>query len=283
MIIDRSISVEESESDKRRYIQQFGKERTGTNYLKVLLGQNFREIVLFDNRLGSKHAPYQSLGTWMESMGIAGRESFETTVQKSPYWRQRNRPSADPIERIHQPVSFGELAGLRDGIIPLHYVINIKSPYAFLVSVSRWRRNSVPVPRRLAEPPGPLALTPEEILAECQAFNLAYRSYLPLVDRGAAVIVRYEDLLQDARTVVGNLARRFGLSWRSSEFRDVRGICMPGEGLVSEPFYRDFYLRRRYLELLDDDHRSRLETTIDWRLMERYGYSKFSAENSASD
>ena len=47
------------------YIQQYGKERTGTNYLKALIARNFDDIVLFDNRLGSKHAPFKDVSTWL--------------------------------------------------------------------------------------------------------------------------------------------------------------------------------------------------------------------------
>jgi hypothetical protein len=37
---------------------------------------------------------------------------------------------------VHQPVSYEELLALRDGREMLHYVINIKDPYAFAVSAN---------------------------------------------------------------------------------------------------------------------------------------------------
>lgn len=199
----------------RRYIQQYGKERTGTSYLKALLGRNFTDFVLFDNRLGSKYEPYLTVEQWMSERGVVVRPAFESLLQEDKYWRARNVPNSDPFEWVHQPVSYEELLALRDGREMLHYVINIKDPYAFAVSANRWYRSGL---RMFHQPPSIERLDLGLVMNQCESFNCAYRSYWPLIEDGRAVLARSEDLLVDCRPTLREIQARFHLGTRDQSY-----------------------------------------------------------------
>ena len=253
----------------KTYIQQFGKQRTGTNYLKALLARNFTDIVLFDNRLGSKHKPFQPVAEWIRERGIDRLEAFHELLRSDSYWRKRNRATTDPFEWVHQPVTYQELLGLSGGACPLHYLISIKNPYAFAVSANRWFR---PGFRNFTEPPRAEFLDPLVIVPQCHEFNAAYASYLPLLESGRGLLVRYEELLTDACGILRRIQESFRLGAPAS-FEDVCQTVTPGSGVSQSPFYRLFYLEKQYMKALSSELLDLIDAAIDWDLMRRYGYS----------
>jgi hypothetical protein len=253
----------------RRYIQQYGKERTGTNYLKALLGRNFTDFVLFDNRLGSKHEPYRTAEQWMRERGVVDRQAFERLLQEDEYWRTRNVPTSDPFEWVHQPVSYEELLALCNGSATLHYVINIKDPYAYAVSVNRWNRSGL---RRFHQPPSTDPLDLSLVTSQCALFNCAYRSYRRLIEDGRAVLARYEDLLADCRPVLREIQERFHLEPAGSQLQDISETVAPSIGISQSPFYKSYYVTREYMRALPVAARQAIRGAIDWDLMSDYGY-----------
>jgi hypothetical protein len=252
-------------------LQQYGKERTGTNYTKALISRNFSNVVLFDNRLGSKHDPHVEVRDWMLRAGITSRAAFEKLLATDRYWRLRNVPNADPFEWVHQPVTYDELMALADGSTPLHYIINIKHPYAYVVSVNRWRRHGL---RGFQRPPAGLDLQPDAVRRECAAFNLAYRSYHTLIQAGRGLLIRYEDVLAGALPFVALMRDRFNLIPKHSELVDVSEIVAPDIGVSTLPFYKPYYLSRAYLADLNQEMISLIDSAIDWDLMQHFSYTK---------
>ncbi len=253
------------------YIQQYGKERTGTNYLKALLAKNFDNIVLFDNRLGSKHEPFRAVSRWLRENRIDSLEAFEHLLRTDPTWKTRNTPSTDPFRWVHQPVSYEELVDLGNGSIPLRYIVQIKNPFAWAVSISRFARQG---PGVSEQPLSVVPLNPLFITRQCLAFNAAYRSYWPLIESGRAELVRYEDLLEDAIPVLQLLGDRFCLSPRQEAFADVTTIVAPNTGVSTVPFDRSHYLDQDYRRALPAIARMAIARIIDWKLMRRYGYER---------
>jgi hypothetical protein len=253
------------------YIQQYGKERTGTNYLKALIARNFDDIVLFDNRLGSKHEPFKDVSTWLRENRIDSRQAYDRLLCTDRYWKARSVPSTDPFAWVHQPVSYEELLGLSDGSLPLRYVVQIKNPLAYAVSVNRFARTG---PGASGRPPSPVPLNPGLILKKCVEFNAAYRSYWPLIARGRAVLVRYEDLLEDAIRVLRRLQDQLGLTSKHAVLEDVTTVVAPNLGISTEPFYRSYYANEEYRLALPEVLRESIARVIDWELMQRYGYER---------
>ena len=253
------------------YIQQYGKERTGTNYLKALIARNFDDIVLFDNRLGSKHAPFKDVSTWLRENRIDSRRAFDDLLRADPCWKARSTPSTDPFRWVHQPVSYEELVGLGDGSLPLRYVVQVKNPFAYAVSVNRYARTG---PGDFERPPSTVPLNPGLILKKCVEFNAAYRSYWPLIACGRAVLVRYEDLLEDPIRILRRLRDQFGLAPKHAALEDVTTLVAPNVGISTEPFYRSCYLNEEYRLALPAVLRESIARLIDWELMYRYGYER---------
>ncbi|MGA2736735.1 MAG: hypothetical protein ABSG65_04715 [Bryobacteraceae bacterium] len=258
----------------RHYLQHYGKERTGTNYLKSLLAANFTDLVLFDNRLGSKHEAFREVRTWMEERGVRSASDFADLLRTDPYWKARNVPSDAPFERVHQPVTYEELRALCAGRLPLGYLVSIKDPYAYAVSINRWKKDGL---KRFQEPPHVVGADAELIRRHCLAFNAVYASYWPLIESGRGMLVRYEDLLGDAACTLGRIQRKFGLTARGNGFTDVEQTVAPTLGVSNSPFYRSFYRNREYLAALDAACLATVDQTINWELMRRYGYSSVSA------
>lgn len=254
----------------RRYLQQYGKERTATNYLKALLALNFNDIVLFDNRLGSKHGPFCEVRQWMEAHDIRTRADFEDLLHSDRYWKERNIPSSSEFEWVHQPVTYAELLALRDGRLPLGYLISIKDPYACAVSINRWKQGGL---KHFQTPPQDLVVNAELIRRYAVDFNSAYASYWELIANARGILVRYEDLLADAISVISGIRNRFHLATRKCGLRDIDTTVAPTYGISASPFYRSFYLKREYLASLSDECLAAIRETIDWELMGRYGYS----------
>lgn len=258
----------------RIFVQQYGKERTGTNYTKALLGRNFSSLVLFDNRLGSKHEQHREVLMWMESRGIKSRAAFDRLLKTDEYWRKRNILSDHPFEWVHQPVTYEELLALANRSTPLHYIINIKNPCAFAVSVSRWRKSGW---ERYQEPPGAVVLGAESVRKDCQLFNQVYASYVPLIDSGRGLLVRYEDLLVQALTIVRLIRDRFGLLPRYAELMDISEVVAPIVGVSDVPFYKSYYLNQEYLSELHPRMIDVIDSAIDWELMQYFGYRRLPA------
>lgn len=252
-----------------RYLQQYGKERTGTNVLKALLATNFVDFVLFDNRLGSKHEAFRDVRTWMEERGIRRRSDFDELLVTDKYWRLRNIPSEDLFEGVHKPVTYEELRGLRDGTLPLAYLISIKDPYAYAVSINRWVRHGV---SQFQDPPNTIVPDADLTRRKCLAFNSAYASYWPLIESGKGMLVRYEELLEDAIGVMSRVQETFGLTARTEALVNVSTTVAPTVGISSASFYSSFYRDREYLTVLDSGSLKAVTETIDWELMRRFGY-----------
>jgi hypothetical protein len=254
----------------RRYLQQYGKERTGTNYLKALLATNFVDLVLFDNRLGSKHEGFREVRTWMEERNIRAASDFDQLLRIDSYWKARAIPSDGAFEWVHQPVTYEELLGLREGALPLGYLISIKDPYACAVSFNRWKKDGL---KRFQEPPDVVTPDAELVRQNCLALNSVYASYWPLIESGRGMLVRYEDLLADATGILGRIQQKFGLTARGSVFTDVEQTVAPTIGISTRPFYRSFYRNKDYLAALDAGSLAAVRETVDWELMRLYGYS----------
>lgn len=121
----------------RTYIQQYGKERTGTNVLKALLGLNFDEVVLFDNLLGSKHEGYIRVEDWLTANSLTSAEAFDSYLRWDPFDPAQDRQQT--ILSANSPADSMGRGGCASGWHFANAVCrSIKDPYAFVLSVNRW-------------------------------------------------------------------------------------------------------------------------------------------------
>lgn len=253
------------------YLRQLGKERTGTNYVKALLACNFDAINLFDDRLGSKHGVFNDVNQWMQENRIKGEADIQRFMRTNKYWRQRNdreKPLVG-LESVHKPVSYDELAALSSGQVSMHYIISIKNPYSFAISINRWITRKL---RGFMVPPGYFELDMKVIKEQCKHYNRVYESYLPLLGKKNVILIRYEDLISDFDGVMEQLAQKFTLVRRSVHFSDVERIVTPYFGVTRANFNKEYYQKHQYMEAIDEKLHACINQNIDWKILQAYGY-----------
>ncbi|HWK88477.1 MAG TPA: hypothetical protein VNP72_00730, partial [Longimicrobium sp.] len=121
------------------FLKQFGAKRTGTNYLRSLIRSNYAEadVVPLMHILGDKHAPpppFEEL--WGASRGgddpafsfVMGATRYAPPAAPKP----EHPLQQDAVRRIAAPLA----QAFRQG--RLGFVISVKDPYAWLVSMARY-------------------------------------------------------------------------------------------------------------------------------------------------
>lgn len=254
------------------FLKQYGERRTGTNYIRYLLRENYSNAVVLMHALGDKHsppAPFDEI--WRASRDAADPAlefiSRATHAMPAESTIQGNAGQQQELERLAQPVAEAFAGG------SLGFVVSVKDPYAWALSFAQYERWG----RR-----GPSARRYDARLAgACKAFNDRYRAWLALAaERPAHVhIVRYEDLLADVEQTLRMLERKFRLHRSTPEVVDAANAM--GAALWDHDNYhptkysfrkREFYLQRQYLGHLSLLDRELITRSIDWSLLATLGY-----------
>ncbi|HET7433676.1 MAG TPA: hypothetical protein VFN10_03070 [Thermoanaerobaculia bacterium] len=246
------------------FLKQYGERRTGTNALRALIAANFEDVIVLMHILGDKHSPPVDLdGLWREvqdaddapwqfiSRATLDRPSL-TTRSDNAWQSAEMRRHAAPLAQAFAAGAFG-------------YVISIKNPYAWAVSIAKftnWSR----------------AVATERLREACRVFNDCYRAWLPLLERGPALLIRHEDLIRDTEGVLDRLGRTFGIR-RSATFRPIEKLALPADWddgplpIGRSRFDAGRYLREEYLQALSPPQRDVVTSTMDWELLGRFGYA----------
>lgn len=255
------------------YIRQLGKERTGTNYVKALLAQNFENINLFDDRLGSKHDVFKDVDAWMLEHKIESEKDIQRLIDQDEFWARRNGKEkfAHGINELYEPINYDELKGLRDKKIPLNFIINIKNPYSYAISINRWITRKL---KGFVVPPGYFEIDLAVVAEQCKIYNEVYRSLLPLLGKENVFLIRYEDLVDNYSKVLKDLRKQFSLKKKGDDFYDIEGIVAPFYGEVRVQFDKDYYQNRQYMESINSELHQCINEVIDWKLIQQFGYQK---------
>lgn len=257
----------------RVFIKQYGERQTGTNFLRTSLLASFEDIEVLMHLLGDKNSPPPPL-----------RElRAEASAEEQPAWSFVSKATFGAPAALTQPWRRDQLEEVARVAVALteafdrgelRYLVSVKDPYAWVVSVARQGNYIV----------GQMALPDTfatALATECRRFNRLYSAWLALVDEQPerACVVRYEDLLRDPRTVVAEIGKRFGLQHCAPQWQVPAGKVLPalwdGWGTTTSEtvFDRQYYLARRYLERIPVRHRHIIAETIDWSLCARMGYA----------
>jgi len=252
------------------YLKQYGERRTGTNALRALIAANYGGVSVLMHILGDKHSPPADLDAlWSEVQGCRGRDwlfvSRATREAPSRTTRMNDHQQSVEMRRHAAPLAQAFAEGT------FGYVVSIKNPYAWAVSLSRFT-------------PWAHAVALDRLREACGVFNARYEAWLALLEshRRPALLVRHEDLAADAENVLDRLDRTFGTS-RSPTFRPIAGVAKPAAWdheplpISTQPFDTGRYLRHDYLDALTPEHFAVVTASIDWKLMERFGYAPLDA------
>jgi len=258
------------------FIKQYGERRTGTNYLRALLKANYTNVVPLMHVLGDKHSPpvaldelWQDLrdepdAAWRLVTEATFRAPAYTTVPEDPDQLAHMRSLADPLA---DAVVSGSLA----------FVLSTKHPFPWIASVAKFHGWFVPAR-------GGLRMHPRftgHLIEACKLYNIRHQSWLDhaVRYRSRSAIVRHEDLLADALSVLRTLANQFGLHQAAQELQDLElAAAAPFWDHLpitfrQMPFDPEFYRRRDYNSRLNQDLWDIVTRLIDWNLVSRLGYS----------
>jgi len=253
------------------FLKQYGAQRTGTNYLRILLQKNRPGACMLMHILGDKHsppAPFDAL--WAAAqltpdppLAFVSSATFQhpsrTTSPANPRQREEVRRIAEPLTAAYLDQSLG-------------FVITIKNPYAWAVSIARYEgrigRNATLDPRLAGF-----------VRDRCASFNQRYRSWFQLAAHTSwrTLVVRHEDLIRDPGQVLAGLDVKFGLRAESpfiDEPRVAPTTCWDNQDDPANevPFDRSYYLEERYLARLSPEAMEAVTVTIDWELLRGLEY-----------
>lgn len=275
----------------RAVFKQYGERRTGTNYLRFLMEQNFSDALVLMHVLGDKHSPPAAVQlpddpSPAESFEWVRAMTFErpalTTREGDPEQEAHLRSIASEIRAAFRSQRFG-------------YLISIKNPYAWGVSVAAFECYLPPEsPRnsrkfrsfpRVTEPLLGKAYESRACLRlrrDCLRLNECYRAWLDLHQRsdGRSTIVRYEDLLKNPDSVLERIGRQYDLHPRGGAVLSSKKITRPADWdhlpapAAKATFDPEYYLQARYMNLMTPWMRATISLSIDWQLMSKFGYER---------
>jgi len=256
------------------FLKQYGAKRTGTNYLRWLLQTNYdaADVVPLMHVLGDKHSPPPPLDDlWRaaqcESDPAFAFASSATLAAPAVSTEPHNPRQQAEVRRLAKPLARAYSEGA------LGYLISIKDPYAWAVSVARYHAWTDRV-----SPLGPRFVSP--LTAQCQTFNQCYRAWLDIARARPerCHVARYEDLFQDPAEVLRQIDAKFSLRRRTETLLDLQeeADMVWWDQIAPQPtgvrFDRQYYDEKRYLKRLSPPALDAVTKTIDWDLIEPLGY-----------
>ena len=247
------------------FLKQYGERRTGTNFLSSLISANFENATVLMHVLGDKHSPPVDLQIGADDDALQWVHD-RTWAAPAESTNLRDQGQLEYLQKIAGPL----LEAMRCG--RLGFLLSVKDPYAWIGSLYRFagvgshHRNDQELRNWMA----PL----------CRRFNDSHRAWLRLAEENPqnAKIIRYEDLLSDAETILAELATTFQLVRRGVVVTSIAGTISPlhwdqHQRQASRwEFAPGYYLNRDYLKYLPPVMRDGITDLVDWELMERFGY-----------
>jgi hypothetical protein len=211
--------------------KQYGEMRTGTNLVRALRSPHARVLM---HVLGDKHSPPVDFDAlWQESQ--SAEEPARWFVSEATFRAPSATTSPHDVRQLELVDTIADEVADAYASRSLRYLVSIKDPYAWAVSISRMR----PI-RRLED--------------ACRDFNTRYAAWLALP---SAEVIRYEELID---AMPGRAVRPAHWDYSPVE-------------LDWRPFDPTFYRERKYLTQLSDPVREIVTSTIDWKLLEPLGYA----------
>lgn len=269
----RTVELRKTAPEPRVFLKLYGERGTGMNFVRATIFANYEDVEPLLYILGDSHsapAPFEELRRDAES-------------QPDPAWSfvssaTRARSAGATAAWTHDQIA--EMRRLARGITDafdrneLRYLITIKDPYAWVVSLARadrWILGTMPLPDSFLEP----------LAKACTRFNRMYASWIALAETYPqhSCIVRYEDLVRDSAFVFGAIEARFDLKRRAPRWQEVDTAVQPAPwdgwrvSTSQTLFDRQAVLERRYLTRIPAPHRAVIAEAIDWPLFERFGYA----------
>lgn len=253
----------------RYFIKQYGAERTGTNVLRLLLKKRFINIEVLMHTLGDKHSlpvDFDSLKKNLEQLDDSYEEIYLATVERPSLTTDiMDQAQADYLRAIAHQLA---CAILEDRLL---FFVSIKDPYSWVYSFLKKQH------MLSGEWTGKHYLY---LVKVCKSFNRRYASWTNLHEKfpKKTFFVRFEDLITDPEELAISIRKKF----RFQEDHESSFLCdkivnpthwdNTDSSVDSGVFDRDFYISHAYYNFLTSPIIEIVRNSIDWPLMERYGY-----------
>lgn len=262
---------------KMVFLKQYGERRTGTNFLRAVLLDNYPTAFPLMHVLGDKHSPPVDFAAEREKtrhLPDAEREFVTRVTLAAP----ANTTIAEHTEQqlYLQKLAHPLTVCVQEG--RLGFIISTKHPYPWAASLARFKKWTSELDGRHRMSPEFADQLEEAVLM----YNTRHRAWFDLYERNKArsAIIRHEDLLENPRRVVADLENKFGL-WRfPGKLRIPQKKVDPTfwdqhvPWLDEQAFNPALYTSRLYEEQLSGELWDVVTNTIDWNLMARFGYEK---------
>jgi hypothetical protein len=246
-------------------IKLYGERNTGTRYLTRL----------FEHNLGSHliagTAPRWT--TWAQAL-VPGSDYFrdayfERTFSRNYGWK-------------HSQVQTGRLLELGDEIDDVHFVVLVKNPYSWLLSLDKRPYHSRSNPtddssgiEYLLSSEWPTVGRengPPVYRDAIDLWNQKLASYLELARRLPTTLLTYEDLVADPATAVEKVRLAGADSWKRGSFENTPESTK--DKSKDSSYYRDYYGNERWKSKLTANVIAMVNERISGELMSEFGYEK---------
>lgn len=256
------------------FFQQYGAQRSGTNYSKQLFNKNYINMRVIEFLSSKHHPPISS-------------EQYTTFIPPLDYLHQKF--DKECCELFLQAVKQHQIKNL----------IIIRNPYAWIESLWRIGLELESDPDSFIyfeRPPAgkgdltwlfkrpPIEKQAIAVEKSIVSYNTRYRKWFS----SATEILRQEDLLFDYQFVLRYFEKKYNLVRTHSDFLDLKKPCGPhiesDFGIkqniqIDTPnkniFYKDYYLNHRYMKNLPISTINLITQTVDWELFKEIGYFPF--------
>ena len=204
------------------YFKIHGAQRSGTNYLKWLIENNFEKVRCLSQWLGSKHG-----------LPILEQE-FDWDLKST--WAQGSSPTPTnrDITRIRRAIGVGNF----------YYLSIIKNPFSWIISYKRYRKLEI--------------LETSHLEKFINKWNITYQGIVEFnKNKSNSLIIRYEDLLKsDSLSSILDIVSDFSKVPRT-EFKNTPLVLQRGgDGLCKtheDSFDKSYYLEHQYLKELSEE------------------------------
>jgi hypothetical protein len=235
------------------YIKIYGMKRSGTNVLKFLLEENFKDVFAMMNVLGWKHGPHAAEVDW------AGKAWGGPTGR-------------DKVPGIVKLVTPELMRAYEDGQV--RYAIAVRHPLAMFVGqCKRWH------PARDGQ--GRFGANRKIVRKFIKQWNENHSNWLDLVRQGSGMVVRHEDIVDNLSPTLDGIASNFGLmkcvdKYKTTKQRLVKNndarYAKSGFRLEVEKFDPRYDKRKRYLRDLNPKAGRLIRKGLDAELLKAVGY-----------
>ena len=224
-----------------RAVLLYGLQRTGSNYTRQLLLQNFQHLC-FCNQGYSRCLPTHKHFRLYDEKSAIPDVRFYNNFRYSSFQDFREHA--------------GEIAGRGINI----FIIVVKDPYSWYLSYKRHaRKNKYPYFKG--------SLNAHYLID----YNLFYRKWLDFSMEAPeeVILLRYEDLIEDLDASLGRICEKFSLQRSSGALENPSKVNMNREFTRARSAY---YKEKKYLELISERDRHVMQHLLDPELISGLNY-----------